>query len=113
MGVKLTWNGKKVSQQVVAGIVDGLTEVDQRIETEAKQELYPGHGVRSGTMRREIEGETARVVGDTVRGAVGVKGVKYALRMHKRYQYIVKGFRRVQPQAKAIIAAHVKRRGAK
>lgn len=107
----LTWNGKQVTQQISQALVEALTEIDLRIETAAKSELYPGHGKRTGTLQRGIYGAPARIDGSKVRGAVGVKGVKYALPIHRRFKYITNGLETVRPQALAIIKKHVAKAG--
>lgn len=108
MATKLTWKGPEVLAEIQQRAVRALTEIDLRIETEAKAELYPGHGKRTGTLQRSIQGTPGSVVGTRVRGKVGTKGVRYARRIHRRYEYILKGFRRVQPMASAIVAKHMK-----
>lgn len=107
----LTWNGKQVTAQIAQALVDALTEIDLRIETAAKSELYPGHGKRTGTLQRGIQGAPARLEGSKVRGSVGVKGVKYALPVHRRYKYIHKGVETVRPLALGIIQKHIKKAG--
>jgi hypothetical protein len=108
VSAKVNWLGPEVLAEIARRAADALTEIDQRIESEAKSELRPGHGKRSGTLQRAIQGEPGRIEGNRVRGRVGVKGVRYALRIHRRYEYITKGFRRVQPKALGILSKHVK-----
>lgn len=103
------WMGDELVQKIAQGAADALTEIDQRIEARAKAELYPGHGKRSGTLQRAIQGDPGRVEGTRARGKVGVKGVRYSLRIHKLYEYIYAGLREVKPQAKAILSKHVKK----
>ena len=105
----LKWNGQKVTAQISQALVDALTEIDLRIETAAKSELYPGHGKITGTLQRGIHGEKARLEGNRVRGAVGVKGVKYALPVHRKYKYLTKGVEKVRPLAMGIIQKHIKK----
>lgn len=105
---KVTWHGQQVLAQIAERAVNAITEIDQRIETEAKAELYPGHGKRSGTLQRAIQGDVGHIEGNVVKGKVGVKGVRYALRIHRLYGYIIKGLERVKPQALAILSKHVK-----
>ncbi len=111
MNNKLTWNGKQVTQQIAQALVDAVTEIDLRIETAAKSELYPGHGKKSGTLQRGIKGGPARLEGNKVRGSIGVAGVKYALRIHRKYHYITEGLATVRPQVMGIIAKHTKKAG--
>jgi hypothetical protein len=106
--VKLTWRGPQVRAEIAQRCARALTEIDLRIEAEAKAELYEGHGKRSGNLQRSIVGEPGRIEGRKVRGKVGTKGVRYARRIHRRYEYLIKGFRRVQPQALSIVEKHVK-----
>jgi hypothetical protein len=103
----------KLKDQIASRLVAALTEIDLRIETEAKKELYGPtpvrHGKVSGNLQRSIQGEPARLEGNRVRGKVGTKGVKYALPVHRRYKYIHKGLERVRPQAMGIIRKHTTR----
>jgi hypothetical protein len=109
--MSLKWNGKQVTQAISQALVEALTEIDLRIETAAKSELYPGHGKLTGFLQRGIHGAPARLEGNTVRGAVGVKGVKYALPVHRRYKYITNGLETVRPLALGIIKKHIARAG--
>lgn len=108
MSVKLTWRGPQVVSQIAQKAADAVTEINHRIEAEAKAELYPGHGKVTGTLQRAIYGDAGRVEGQRVRGKVGVRGVPYALRIHKRYQYIWKGLERVRPRAVGILGQYVR-----
>lgn len=108
MSAKLKWNGTQLLAQKAARLAEALTEIDLRIEAEAKKELYPGHGKVTGTLQRAIQGATARVEGRRVRGSVGVKGVPYALRIHRRYGYIAEGVTRVGPQAMDIVRKYAR-----
>jgi len=105
----LDWRGDDVLKEIAVRAQAAVDEINLRIEAEAKRELYPGHGKRSGTLQRGIQTEPAKIEGTIVRGAVGVKGVKYALRIHRLYQYILKALERVGPQAEAILKKHVTR----
>jgi hypothetical protein len=96
---------KKLAEQ----LADALTEIDLRIEAEAKAELYPGHGKVTGTLQRSIYGAPGRVEGEVVRGEVGTKGVPYALRIHKLYGYIAEGLAKVKPLAAGIVRKHTRR----
>lgn len=109
MTLKLTWNGPAILAKARAGAVAGLTEVDQRIEGEAKAELYPGHGLLTGALRRGIVGEEAQAVSATlVRGRVAVKGIPYARVIERRYGYLKNGWRKVRPRAAGIVTARIK-----
>jgi hypothetical protein len=105
---KLTWRGPQVRAEIARRCAEALTEIDLRIETEAKAELYPGHGKVTGNLQRSIQGAPGRIEGKRVRGKVGTKGVRYARRIHRLYTYLIVGFRRVQPQAGAIVEKHVR-----
>lgn len=106
---QLTWRGPELLAKARAGAVKGLTEVDQRTEAAAKAELYPGHGLLTGTLRRGIVGEEAREVSATlVRGRVAVKGVPYARVIERRYGYLKAGWEKVRPRAGGIISERIK-----
>jgi hypothetical protein len=110
MTANLNWRGDEVFAKIAQGAVDAITEIDQQIETRAKAELYPGHGKKSGTLQRAIQGDTGRIEGNYARGKVGVKGVPYSLRIHKLYEYIYTGLKEVKPRAVAILSKHVKKK---
>jgi hypothetical protein len=97
---------KQLRPQIIAGLKLALTEIDLRIETAAKAELYPGHGKITGFLQRSIFGEPARVEGGRVKGRVGARGVRYALPIHRRYKYLHKALEKVRPQAPAIVRKH-------
>lgn len=109
MSYQLTWRGPEILARARRGAVKGLTEVDQRTEGEAKKELYPGHGLLTGALRRGVVGEAAQAVSPTlVRGRVAVKGIPYARAIERRYGYLSNGWRRVQPRAGGIVSAAIK-----
>lgn len=108
--MSLEWRGDEVKRLIGERIVEAVTEIDGRIEARAKEELYEGHGKRSGNLRRAIQGAVARIEGTKVKGEVAVRGVPYALRIHKLYRYIVIGYEEVAPRALDIISRFVRGR---
>lgn len=54
MASTLNWKGDEVGRNVREGLKAGLTEFGLRCETAAKRRLQPGHGVRTGTLRRSL-----------------------------------------------------------
>ena len=50
----LHWFGDNVKRTTLGKAANILSEFGLRAETSAKQELQPGHGVISGTLRRSI-----------------------------------------------------------
>lgn len=50
----LNWKGKQVSAEVEKSLIPALVEIGLRTEGEGKKELYKGHGVLTGTLRRSI-----------------------------------------------------------
>lgn len=109
MAGRLNWRGQQVLQEIARRAADAVTEIDQRIEARAKAELYPSHGKRSGTLQRGVQGDVGRVEGNVVKGKVGVKGVRYALRIHRLYNYIIVALNEIKPQAAGILSKHVKK----
>lgn len=99
---------KNLRTQVAERLAAALTEIDLRIETAAKAELYPGHGKMTGTLQRSIFGEPARIEGKRVRGKVGTRGVRYALPVHRKYKYIHKAVEKVRPKALDIVRKHTR-----
>lgn len=108
--VDFTWKGDAVLKDVAQRAANGLTEIDLRIESEAKAELYEGHGKRSGNLQRAIQGGVATVQGTYVRGQVAVKGIPYAMYIHRLYKYITIGLNRVRPRAPEILSKHMRRK---
>lgn len=104
----LEWNGEAILERARRGAVAGMTEVTQRIEAEAKKNLYPGHGLLTGALRRSIVGEPGRLDGDYVIGRVATKGVPYARKIERRYGYLVSGYEQVRPRIKAIVSEAIK-----
>lgn len=51
---RLTWRGPQVQDAVLQAVQQAWSEVGMRVESAAKQELYKGHGVKTGTLRRSI-----------------------------------------------------------
>lgn len=56
--VRLDWRGEQVQTEVRKRVAQAWGEVGLRVETEAKRELYKGHGVITGTLRRSIHTAT-------------------------------------------------------
>lgn len=108
-GYSLTWRGPELLARARRGAVAGLTELDQRIEASAKAELYPGHGLLTGALRRGIVGEEAQAVSPTrVRGRVAVKGIPYARVIERRYGYLKQGWEKERPRAGAVVSGRIK-----
>ncbi len=57
-GYRLIWRGDEVVQQKREQTAKALAEIGLRVEGEAKKELYKGHGVLTGTLRRSIHTAT-------------------------------------------------------
>lgn len=53
-GFTLNWKGDQVVDEVEDNAILILGEFGLAVEGEAKQELRPGHGVKTGTLRRGI-----------------------------------------------------------
>src|SRR5687768_7679026 len=102
MALKLQWRGPQVLEELTAKAAEAVDEIDLRIESFAKQELYPGHGKVTGTLQRSITTKPARRQGMKVVGAVG-SNLKYARRIHFMYFYITEGLAKVQPLVPGIV----------
>lgn len=131
----LKWKGDEVQKQVIAAIVDGVTEFGLTHETEAKRELTPGHGVLSGTLRRSIHaaspdynfggddlpptpnspersGAGLDVQQRGIRVAVTVgSGMVYARYIENLYSYMVNSHQRIIGKLPEIIRKHAARNG--
>ncbi len=51
---EMDWRGGEVLKEVEDNLIEILAELGLAVESEAKQELKPGHGVKTGTLRRSI-----------------------------------------------------------
>lgn len=133
----LKWMGNQVRSDVIAAIIDGVTEFGLTHETEAKRELTPGHGLLTGTLRRSIHaaGPDYPFAGDDVKpkqgspdrsgqgmdikeknGRVAVtvgSGMIYARKIEELYGYISGSHRRVIGRLEGIIKKHARARGLK
>jgi hypothetical protein len=108
---KLTWRGPQVLARFQNAAVAAITEFDLRVEAAAKAQLYPGHGKLTGNLQRSIVGAPGRIEGRRVRGYIGTKGVRYALRLHRRYQYLTVALQQERGNFPAIFARHAKAGG--
>jgi hypothetical protein len=70
--------------------------------------LYPGHGLLTGTLRRSLHTEPAHLDGQRVSGAVGTAPLRYALKIHALYRYLLNGYDQVKGQAVSIISRRVR-----
>lgn len=130
---RLDWRGDSLLGVVRNNVKQAWGEVGLRVEGEAKKQLYKGHGVRTGTLRRSIHtaapgynwaaDDVAAAAGTPERGGqltlptlefdgiviqVG-SGLVYALAIHQGfdsfdgYHYLRNGARIVTPQIPAIL----------
>ncbi len=106
---KVRWN-QNLLAAIVPKLITAMNEITLRVEGAAKAELYPGHGVRYGTLRRGIMAVPARRQGMRIIGGVGTGAgsVKYAAIIHRKYEYLTKGLKKVIPSVDAIIARNLK-----
>ncbi len=104
--MSMLWYGDKLKAKARKAAQAALTEIDLRIEAEAKAELYPGHGKRTGVLQRSITGEAATIHGSKVTGRVATKGVRYGRRINALYDFFPIAVRRVKPDAISIYKKH-------
>lgn len=134
--LRLDWKGSQVVDQVFKNVAAAYTEFGLIVETNAKQELQKGHGVRTGTLRRSIHlaqpgypwsqdnvepstsspelgrnGVEAQVTFGKVSLLVG-SGLEYALSIHQGfgtfggYHYLTNGLAKAKPELKRILEKH-------
>jgi hypothetical protein len=128
MGVRLDWRGDEVRREVERRMAQAMGRFGLNAEGEAKRQLWKGHGVITGTLRRSIHtaqpgynwggdsGETemggkavdAAVHGERIVVELG-SGLRYALAVHQGhhgfsgYHYLVNGVERAKAQLAAIL----------
>lgn len=100
------WLGDDVFNEIAQRMINAVDEIDMEIVNEAKGELYPGHGLITGNLRRSLAQEAASLNGTRVVGAVG-SGVNYAKAVHKRYKYFIRGKDKVAGRVPNIIRRNV------
>lgn len=130
---KLNWKGETFLRDATRALAEANGEIALAIETEAKRELYPGHGVDSGTLKRSIHvaqpgynwardnvkpsPRSPERGGRLIRGldlTVG-SGMVYALAVHQGkgnftgYHYLTRALERVLPRRERILAKHLRR----
>jgi hypothetical protein len=128
----LEWRGEETAQAVREGAGRFLSRVGLGVEGEAKQELYKGHGVLNGTLRRsihcaeegygwggdditpgaatpELGGRAAPTGSNTLTIEVG-SGLKYALPVHQGhhsfegYHYLTNALDKIKMRIASIAA---------
>lgn len=129
----VNWKGSLAEGQVEQALSDALVEVAQRIEGEAKKQLYPGHGKVTGTLQRSIHAASAdynfrgdhvkpgpgspdrsggmpvpRRSGNRLVVAVGT-GMEYAMAVHLRYGYLRVAFNKISPRVLEIVRRYIAR----
>jgi hypothetical protein len=129
----VNWQGDAAFGQIEQALNDALIEIGQRIEGEAKKQLYPGHGKVTGTLQRSIHATSPdyNFRGDNVKSdtstpergggaivprrsgnrlsiAVGT-GMEYAMYIHLLYGYLAAGFNKVRRQALDIVRKYIAR----
>lgn len=127
---RLEWRGKETAERVINEVLlPAMTEFGLAVEGAAKQELYPGHGVVTGTLRRSIHAAspghkwvgntggpsgTAAVVGGEVSIEVG-SGLEYARAVHdghgsfQGYHYLTRGLEAVRGRLRDLLEKYSQR----
>ena len=131
MAGKLNWKGKEVLERVKQGLIAGMTEVGGEVVAAGQKQLYKGHGVITGTLRRSNhtaspgynwDGDNSSGGGsDGVAvyedGKVSIQvgsGMEYAMAVHQGhhsfegYHWLTNAVDEVRPKAPDIIAKHIK-----
>lgn len=136
-GFSLVWRGDEVLALKTKQAAAALGEIGLRVEGESKKELYKGHGVITGTLRRSIHTALPGYTwaGDNVKPAPGTperggqltmpgfdqlvvqvgSGLEYAMAVHQGhhsfegYHYIRNGLAKVKPLVPGIVRKHAGR----
>lgn len=90
MSFRLDWKGPQVKEQIAERLRAGVDGFNLEVVTQSKQNLYPGHGYRTGALQRAITRTYAhRESQNKIVGTVRVDGIRYGLIVHGKYRYIV------------------------
>jgi hypothetical protein len=100
------WRGEQVFDEVARGLARAVDEFNQEVVSVAKEQLYPGHGLLSGTLRRSLRHAPASRQGRKIVGVMG-SDVIYAGVQHRRFKYFYTGLERVKGQALEIVRRNV------
>jgi hypothetical protein len=100
---KLELNSQLLDQ-VAAQLTTGLDSFNERLAQIARQQLYPGHGYRTGKTQRSTQRIPARRSGNLIEGGVESYDVQYSLFVHGRYRYIYVGLEQLMASAPSVIA---------
>ena len=109
-GFKLTWRGPEVLQNCVENQASALDEFGALVIQEARAELYPGHGYRTGNLYRSLYHRLV-LTAERINVEVG-SPLSYALWVHQGhgsfpgYHYLWIGLQRATPQLEYIVARH-------
>lgn len=107
MPSRVNWNGPAWKQKRQTQLQAALTEINLRIEAEAKAELYPGHGKITGRLQRSITADAPVQSGNRLTGRIATKGVRYGRRINRLYRFFPIAIRRVRGQVPTILKKHV------
>ena len=105
------WIDGDYRQEIRQKLLAVMSEIALTVEGEAKMELYRGHGVLTGTLRRDIHVEGPEADGDKVTAQVGA-WVHYALPVHQGhhgfggYHYLTNGLDKTRPKVNTILKRH-------
>ena len=94
MTMRILWRGAAVAAKVAAKAQAALDRYDLKIEAGAKGHLWIGHGKLYGVLQRSIGIIPARREGLRIVGGVATRGVPYARKINKRYEYMQEGLRK-------------------
>lgn len=127
MSHTIVWLGVQVLDKKRQQAANAMGEVGLRVEAAAKRQLYKGHGVITGTLRRSIHtaspgynwsGDSggpdgpAKLVGDKLIVEVG-SGLEYAMAVHDGhgsfggYHYLTIGVDIVRPAVPGIFKEYL------
>ena len=129
--MSLTWLGDEERRRIIQGLAASVQEMHLQAEANAKRQLYPGHGLLTGTLRRSIHaarpnyswggddvpptanaperggrGGGPRLMSGKIVGAVGT-GMRYSRRIEQLYGFMSQGYRQAAAKLDGILARHL------
>ena len=120
MNYKLRWRGREVIQLSEKALVAIMADIALVAVNESKNELYPGHGRVTSTLRRSIQAWLPpELRGRRMIVAIG-SDLEYALAIHQGWQsgypglhghfegyhYLTNGVDKTRPQIRDIVWRH-------
>ena len=105
MSATIQWNGEEVKRLARARLTSGLQRFNEELAGAARANLFPGHGLQTGTLQDATQAQQMRDRGPRrIESSVGAPGVAYGLFIHEKYRFILNALDQLTAAAAATIS---------